>query len=1733
MSFNDLLRKTAQTLQRVRKDISTGNPVHISGPGLVETGVSLYLEDNILKSSSPKFRNITSMSPEAVILIKKKAFSTFSSVNDIKYMEKTERMLLRATKALFAYKVQQIRAYESLTKFETFYTKTGTYSINLLSSMMRQSSFLTSNPNSFSSQFLTKLNYKSSDEYANAKLEEWLKQPVNNSGEAQSLVSSDLKVDKTGFLKKETIYVKTNKEYISSLSSFQAKEILNSKLTFFKAEYNSEITNGVNNSDDYFSSNGGSFDFNQYFSSIGDYYNYSSTGDSKISEIIDLIKRNAFSQDANLTTWIVDPNNIDHYLSGPGTGVIEITNFTDFTCDNGTSSNPSGGNFTLEFPYGIGRITDDDVEIAIEEALRGTLGLFSDLASNGLMSSANGITKPNADGITLIGAGTLLSGSDALDSSIDIDYIRKSLRVFYLGKPIINPSDYVHFFIRGNRFKQSHKGIEDDLLTDESEYSISETVFKAEYQLYTNQQVSYEDYKKIRKEQDNSLGMIQVFSGYVETSTESYSNGSSSLRVSAKDNMGWLSWSRVPAEPILSDVSGILEDPLTPYKLKVDDTYSVDYENIELLDENKNLLSSNLLSYSSGLLAGSNANSSNIYQGQFNGIGSLDGQKIIQHADGFVYRWKTGIISATANFNTVGGKSSAELSQYTQYYAPSAVKNPVNNLDVANIISTLVAGEPYNILKFIEQSFEAGNKSSRSTATLASSDPLTGYLDSIKKQNKIYGNFKPYRLFTQNSATLEILSLQGKKQELNNEIKKLSTKKAKLNEQILKLKQNKLSTPIIYALKAEVDSINASLRNKLGDALEVNNAINSAEQLSSSSLYGALFDSQNSPPLFLGSTKDEHEEIVRTMSKVGAMRRIEDVRLNRDTNFLIISDQYDTADIRPFILGMNNSQYKKFDGEYEDLYQLCVSASKHIHMEFFCNSQGHLELRPPQWNKTPLTLLRDLVRYKKITGKDIIPDFITSSLKTREKTLYENIYYSNVRVVIVALLLGRFPDSSLIPGLRYVSSTEYLVDETRTTDSSMSFFGVNFSRGAEPVASIRTTNYTVNESTNYKFDKIASQRSLSNSLNGGISLNASLRDEVKIMDGDTETLLGEFDAITLSSQTLIEDAQNQIFGYGDPAAKGVATVSNLNKIRNEFKKLTGRDPAVGLFSKDQFEEKDILFSEALEASNATSDDKEIDYTGKINRLIRELNVTLSSRDSYVRLLKSSLQRKRELEEAIGILTNEDNSLDIQGQSVVGTSGISNILSGAQEVLERTSDVIQTTIDVITGDTYRSTPFDYLIEDDTVNTLGYGSGKRFFLYDDQIITASFSENGPSFTRCDVIGDTPLNLTGEIASQTDGKLLWAGATDFDLWRQYGYKVETLNIPFITDSETMGKPFAILELIIAGAEVNSANVTIIGNEFYQSGDTVYIPSKNLLYYVASVSHSFSYSSGDFTTTLSLKYGRPPGVYIPNPMDIFGQQTLGKSDTPLLTYRSSGSDDNYIPLSPECVLVIPQSIVEGNSSNPGVDLLSYINNNSRFTQMMSQLSTGYLSGERYLLLRAFIKKEGDEENAKYATKALSVVRSLFENPIQVSASNVTNFSNLNIDFSGQSGDNKDYFDASVSSNYTSQQMALPNSRIASPIPSEKIIEQISGIDKTKNGASSVGKIVCLDRKIIGALNAQINLGTDGNADSIYDIFPKDGPRQKSWVDIRDNLDRWLTKGYTIIEVGVITIPAKIIPKG
>ena len=88
----------------------------LQGFDIMEDGVSVFISQDRADSSLAKTRNIISTTPEAVVLIKKKAFSTLKGNNDLQWMDKTEKMLLRATKALFAYKTAQLRAYESLTK---------------------------------------------------------------------------------------------------------------------------------------------------------------------------------------------------------------------------------------------------------------------------------------------------------------------------------------------------------------------------------------------------------------------------------------------------------------------------------------------------------------------------------------------------------------------------------------------------------------------------------------------------------------------------------------------------------------------------------------------------------------------------------------------------------------------------------------------------------------------------------------------------------------------------------------------------------------------------------------------------------------------------------------------------------------------------------------------------------------------------------------------------------------------------------------------------------------------------------------------------------------------------------------------------------------------------------------------------------------------------------------------------------------------------------------------------------------------------------------------------------------------------------------------------------------------------------------------------------------------------------------------------------------------------------
>ena len=90
-------------------------------------------------------------------------------------------------------------------------------------------------------------------------------------------------------------------------------------------------------------------------------------------------------------------------------------------------------------------------------------------------------------------------------------------------------------------------------------------------------------------------------------------------------------------------------------------------------------------------------------------------------------------------------------------------------------------------------------------------------------------------------------------------------------------------------------------------------------------------------------------------------------------------------------------------------------------------------------------------------------------------------------------------------------------------------------------------------------------------------------------------------------------------------------------------------------------------------------------------------------------------------------------------------------------------------------------------------MGYGSGRRYIITDEHIITATFREKPPEFTSINVSGTAPF-VGDDLMSSTEGKYYWAGATDFDLWRQYGYKDTSMELPFVSDSEGQARPYCL---------------------------------------------------------------------------------------------------------------------------------------------------------------------------------------------------------------------------------------------------------------------------------------------------------------------------------------------------
>jgi len=1143
--------------------------------------------------------------------------------------------------------------------------------------------------------------------------------------------------------------------------------------------------------------------------------------------------------------------------------------------------------------------------------------------------------------------------------------------------------------------------------------------------------------------------------------------------------------------------------------------------------------------------------------------------QIVQHPSGLVYRWRSGVLAITSQFSpngsSQGGVSSALHPTSRQNYGFSVANSVVSNLDVANVISLMVTGSPYNIETFTQQAVDAMN-GQRINNAFKPSDALSFVMDSIKKQNPFYGNFKPFRTITMSEQTANRLS--GSAFSVEEEKSKVTILRKRKNELLKKkriIESDKANAQananLIGILNAEIRVIDNSIEDIIvttykDPSLTGGSGINAEDLINTNfNIFGS-----NKALKVNGNLESDHD-LSRAMMRVATMRRIEDVKLNRDQNLLIVSDQYDiNPDIKAYILNLKTSGFKLFQGNYLDVYTRCSEAASLTMMEFFCNSQGHLEIRPPQYNKTPLSVLNALYKYQNSTDRKIVPDFLFKMFEDRISSLKLEIHYSNIRICILAMILGTYPDSNLIPGVRF------------TGENSLEFFGVSGGQlDSKKILGIDKLN-------NFSFDK--KTKTLQDTTEINFRLKLGSKEDGDILDGDTKTQIGNFDQITsefklggtsiydLTLNSLLnpnkdnvststspgDQTQSPYPSRQNPYGTPEQAVKIINSLVETFRREAGYDPGSGLRqSGDLFKESDLLFSSVNQKQSLS---EKIDSAqSRLDFIFSELSRTISKRSSLINILNRNEEKEAELrmvEESLltGLSESDPDFLnDPNVENLINTATpeygdnwkkYRNFVYGTYQTGKYIGNAVKATRNFLSGSANKGSLFDHLIDDDTRNLTGPGSGRRFVIFDEQIKSYDIREREPEVTRIDIFGTTPL-INDKMKNITGGEnfVQWAGAVDYDLWRQYGYKWKPINdAPFISDAETQAKPLALQHLALQRAIIFSGGVQLSGNEHYQPGDTVYIPSKNMLFYVNGVTHTFSYGSS-FDTNLELVYGHAPGVYLPTPVDIIGQsysKDVMKQGS-YMVRRADYGDDKYNPLRPDCTLIFPKfrNITKDNIEY----LLSHKNNMVKFYNMITDISNGLLTPNRILLIRGFLKE--DSEKTEILEK-MNIVSELFQNPVILSQKLDSGLGDdLLAEFLNPAEDLLN-INATSGMNKELKTLTLPNGVPVTKVQKSQILFQLVNLKRESEEKDASANFSLVQERppacfsILGIDKIQkIITGSGANVDltslseSLKSDFPTGGPSQSTWLEMSDllqNIYSAISGDYEkVIEIGILEL--------
>lgn len=1170
-------------------------------------------------------------------------------------------------------------------------------------------------------------------------------------------------------------------------------------------------------------------------------------------------------QPVDVTTWFYDPDVPFDPKLGAGSGVFELTLVSALNTNlsiggEGTCS------LTLENPYNILRISENDIEMALRDTALSKLVNVLDKAAGLALANAQrqdaqltesrrsskkssisfsvsvsgqgasatldavGMTL-TADNLDMVPEphtlssnekslvklilnnleaysmstrrnlmdGLQVSGGDDATTRESMRYARSMMRKFYMGKLVIQPMDAIYIFIdSGSRLSGEAADIGTSVDTDplsslgqalglQETWQIDEPLLRVAWER-SGKWLNFDDFKKLYS--IAGAPGAPVFGGLTMSASGSYNAeaGKYEVSVSATSNMEWLKISKYNQQPALQQTEGIIYDPLTPFKFDTDPATGLPVGRAVLSDTNTKLLNNGIFA-THGRNRGDSISSLDQMQQDIQVIGgSLI--PIYEMPPGLKYRWKEGIVTMTYDMSTTDplDPTKANERQLRRDIGFFAANVAMANMDIANIISSLVTGYPHNTATFVSSALNSGSFSLDTTLN-SGRDYFHSLLDVQKSLNLVQGNFAPFKVVNADRKDLaQAISTQQRLTQKSAQLRQTVSQYAKVSDDIMNLENSfanlnetgRQRDPLYFQSKSALEREQARLKSKL-DSEE--NVFNDLVQNNPSTWRIAGDDIGFD---LVNPTDTDDAKLFGDRMLFVSQRRREDVMYNRDKNFLIVSEEYDKDfDVQAFALSLRDQSPEMWKNTRDSVYELCKKAADTMDLEFFCNSSGHLELRPPQYNRVPLTVLNAMLALNANSGIKIFPDFLEKLVSNRVDSLMNDIRAAEYEMLRQAALLGA-TDNESAKAMIFKGSLS-----RNGSGSAQLLIEGSWSAAV-------TKDQAINEVELAKLQELVSTGS-------GVSSYGS----------------GLFSAVAQA---------NLVKSEVSPTGAAIGSSSFYDEQVDNLVKLTGQ-PKRSFPAFDEAKVGAIRNGKQTPASDVSSiTDRIAEQVGIRSKLLRVLGKTF--------------------EQSVEIASvNSGGAI----QSAPGWSNTS---------------------------TRPSALFEKMIEDDTQSVLGHLSGRRFILSDENLHTYKVDEKPPTFTVCSVTGtDAFVGQPGGLIAG-NFPMYKAVGVDFDLWRQYGFRQEpNFEKPFFWNAETQCAPYAKMLLTRQYKEILSGSAEVVGNEFYQLGDVVYLPDLQMLFYVNGVGHNFTYENG-FSTNLTLTYGHAPGEYIPTPLDVIGKGLSNKAN-------------------------------------------------------------------------------------------------------------------------------------------------------------------------------------------------------------------------------------------------------------